>query len=256
MKDIIVNQVYGTTDYDKFSFLTGNREINQGNIIRLKKSMEQKQLQTPIIVNEKFEIIDGQHRFYVIKDLGLPLFYMIVNGYDLEECQTLNNNNLNWKNLNFIKSYAEIGNQHYVKFLEFMDMFPGLGRIRTYTYILQGTLAVTASARGEVDKIKSGRFQIKDWNNAVETAQKLMGFKNCANVFGSAIFIEAILKIIRCPKYDHERMMTKLSYQQTKLVRCTSYKEYYALVSEIYNYRTSEKDKVYFEYELSKTAET
>ena len=43
-------------------------------------------IKNPIVVNEKMEIIDGQGRFEVCKEKGLPIYYNIVNiheyGYD------------------------------------------------------------------------------------------------------------------------------------------------------------------------------
>ena len=43
--------------------------------------MQSNYLFTVIIVNENYEIIDGQHRFEVIKELNLPLRYIICEGY-------------------------------------------------------------------------------------------------------------------------------------------------------------------------------
>ena len=63
------NQVHTTTDYFLFKPIDGNRNKNLLHINRLKKSMSENYLFTVIIVNEKYEIIDGQHRFDVIQDL-------------------------------------------------------------------------------------------------------------------------------------------------------------------------------------------
>ena len=65
------SQVYTTTDYFLFKPIEGNRHKNLLHLSRLKKSISANYLFTVIIVNEKYEIIDGQHRFQCIKDLKL-----------------------------------------------------------------------------------------------------------------------------------------------------------------------------------------
>ena len=43
--------------------------------------MTEKLLMCPIIVNENYEIIDGQHRYSASKELGLPIRYIVGEGY-------------------------------------------------------------------------------------------------------------------------------------------------------------------------------
>lgn len=107
--------VYKTLDYNKFSFLGGNREINKLNYKRLLKSISEEQLLIPIIVNEKFEIIDGQHRFHVNRDLENPIYYIINKGYGLEQVKRANSVGVNWTKDDFLKTYIEEGNENYIE---------------------------------------------------------------------------------------------------------------------------------------------
>ena len=50
-----VNQVLMTNDYTIFSYISGNRDVNDLHIKRLKQSMEEKYIIVPIIVNEKHQ---------------------------------------------------------------------------------------------------------------------------------------------------------------------------------------------------------
>ena len=63
-----VNQVLMTNDYSMFESMSGNRDVNDLHIKRLKESMQEKYISVPIIVNEKNQIIDGQHRFQSAKE--------------------------------------------------------------------------------------------------------------------------------------------------------------------------------------------
>ena len=69
METIHVQQ---TKDYDLLKNIDGNRSINQLHVKRLSNSMMNKHLISPIIVNEKYQIIDGQHRFEASKILTYP----------------------------------------------------------------------------------------------------------------------------------------------------------------------------------------
>lgn len=86
-----IAKVYETYDYDKFHIMEkGNRDIDHDKKIAL--SMKEDFLFSPILVNEKMEIIDGQNRFFASKALGKPIYYIIKNGYGIREVRILNSN--------------------------------------------------------------------------------------------------------------------------------------------------------------------
>ena len=66
-------KILSTYEYDKFKKIKGNRKINFKNLGKIINSMSKKQLVIPILVNEKFEVIDGQHRLQACIELGLPV---------------------------------------------------------------------------------------------------------------------------------------------------------------------------------------
>ena len=76
---LVVNQVNSTNDYLKFKTLKGNRNVNKLHVRRLKESFKEAYLLSPIIVNQNFEIIDGQHRFEAAKSMELPINFIICN---------------------------------------------------------------------------------------------------------------------------------------------------------------------------------
>jgi len=122
-----VNVVYETYDYSAFKTIDGNRSVNAVHVKRLKDSFNKGYLLSPILINKKFEIIDGQHRYFAAKSLGLPVRYIMVLDYGLREVQMLNENSKNWGKEQYLDSYCEIGHTAYVRFKEFMLHFPELG---------------------------------------------------------------------------------------------------------------------------------
>ena len=85
MDDKIIGNVYETFDYGRFRILLGNRNIP--SIEKISKSIDDVGcLVIPIIVNEKYEIIDGQTRYTAWKERNLPIYYIVREGYGMHEC--------------------------------------------------------------------------------------------------------------------------------------------------------------------------
>ena len=79
--DQIVGQVVRTSNYGMFRKLDGNRGLN-GRHIKIKKSIEANgYIMSPIIINENYQIIDGQGRIEV-KRIGLLPKIVKINGND------------------------------------------------------------------------------------------------------------------------------------------------------------------------------
>ena len=114
MKAEKIATIYRTNDYGAFKKLDGNREITDAKIARIKKSIEKVgYVMSPICVNEKREIVDGQTRFGALKELNMPVDFYVVNGAGIEECRAMNINQGNWKTEDYIKSYADMGDISY-----------------------------------------------------------------------------------------------------------------------------------------------
>ena len=68
-----------TNEYNQFRFVKGNRPLNDLHLSRLRRSMKENFLPIPIIVNERMEIVDGQHRFTICKELRSYYSVMFIN---------------------------------------------------------------------------------------------------------------------------------------------------------------------------------
>ena len=233
---MIVNK---TNDYNMFSFIDGNRNINESQLTRLTKSIEDNYIPIPIVVNEKKQIIDGQHRYTVVKSLNKPVYYIEIEGLRLAEVHTLNTIAKNWSHDDYMNSYADKGIGAYIKYREFKNK---------YNFSHNDSLALLNGIRtgGSLwQQFKDGLLTITSYNNAVKKADKITMIKEYYDGYKRRAFIFAMMRVFNNKEYNHTEFLKKLSYQSTKLVDCTKAVEYLALIEEIYNYKRKNKVRLY-----------
>jgi len=228
------NQVHTTTDYFLFKPIEGNRNKNLLHINRLKKSISENYLFTIIIVNEKYEIIDGQHRFDVIQELKLPLYYVVCKGYGLNEVHILNANSKTWNADDYLSGYCQLGYDHYIEYARFKDKF-GFGHNECM-------LLLGGSDTGHsIKEFYCGEFRIKDYNKAYEKASKIKMIGKYYNGYKRKSFVRTMNNILDKPQFDFTQFLQKLKIQPNALMDCNDTYQYKLLIEDIYNYRTREK---------------
>jgi len=239
-----VKKVYMTYDYSMFKSMRGNRPLDKLLVMKLKKSFKKQYLFTIILVNEYYEIIDGQHRFEAAKSLGLPLYFTIQEGYKVKEVQMLNTNTKNWGKMQYLHSYCELGNPEYLKFRNFMRRYPKFG-IAVSEAILTG-LSNGKYKREDGHGVRlptfaDGELEIPNEGRSYDIAEKIMQIQPFYDGFNRITFVRAMMRLFNNPNYDHNTFIKKLKIQPTALRHCQSVDQYLLLIEDIYNYRSRDK---------------
>lgn len=254
-RDKTAYSVLMTYDYDKFKLMPNNRIINMLHVRRLMESFKFLFLICPIIVNEKFHVIDGQHRLRVCKELGLPVYYIMIPGYGIKEVQVLNANQSNWKKMDHLKSYCAEGVPAYLEFKKFMDDFPDFN-FQSIERIIQLRVGGDRQQKKFSGKsvhqkyFEEGKLQIPNIQRSYIVARKIMDFKTYTNRYNDGKFVSCIIPLlVKSKTYDHKEMLYKLSNCPNKLVKCADSASYRMLLEDIYNYKRLKENKVSFRYE-------
>lgn len=251
----VVNQVYTTNDYTIFAQIEGNRVVNKLHVERLKTSFQKSYLMSPIIVNHKYEIIDGQHRFNAAKSLGLPVNFIVTNGYGLREVQMLNANMKNWKKQDYLHAYCDLGYDEYLRMKQFMHDFPDFG-ISVAEQLLTNTVKGVNNRRrvaiidgkrtGKIRNFQEGELIIPDLDLAYDNAEKIMMFKPYYDGFNRTVFVSAMIGMFKHENYNHSQMIQKVKNNPTALTHCSNATQYKILIEEIYNFRSRQKVSLRF----------
>lgn len=228
-------EVLKTSNYQTFTFMKGNRNVNQMNLRRIVESMKTRCLFSPILVNDNMEIVDGQHRFLAQRELKLPIYYINVGGYSVEEVRILNSNATNWKKLDYLDGYVQMGLTPYVQFKSLMTDFPDFG-----IKALLSIVSVNTHSHS-MKWFESGTMVIKDFAYSKIVAQKLMDFKEHFDKFHNPSFCIAIMQCLKVKGYDHDKMISRLKRRPNQIVAQTNAKNYITLLEDIYNYNSRNK---------------
>ena len=227
----VITQVYQTKDYDAFNFFDGNRTVIPRHLADLILSYKDEQLIVPIIVNEKMQIIDGQHRFHAAKTEGKPVYFIICEGYGIKQIQMINSNMKNWSIEDFVDFYCGEGHEPYIIYRDFRIKH-GLGH--------QETLALLLNSTQNFSKLfLDGNLKIndKDIPVAEDMAIKINAFQEYYKGYRRKGFVFAIIKLMKeVSGYDHDEMIIKMSKQTMKMRDCASVTQYLQMLEPIYNY--------------------
>ena len=153
-KDLVI---YETDNYGMFKRLEGNRDIKAINKI-VESVMEVGYIPNPVIINEKFEVVDGQNRLEALKKLEMPVQYYMIQGIGIEEARALNLGRTNWKPIDYVKSYAESGNESYQILLKLVDDYKGFSLQEIYG-VLKGKVVFSG---WHVQDLNNGKFIMND----------------------------------------------------------------------------------------------
>jgi len=231
--------MYQTTEWDYFRLLEENRFVNEAHVEALVNSfVKDGYLFTILYLNEKMQIIDGQHRFEAAKRSKLPVHFMVMPGWGIKEVTILNVNSRNWTIVDFMETHAKSGNPNYVRFKEFYDAHEF--EITVCQLIVAGK---RSRGTASFDKFRTGLMVVDDQQitDAYLRAKKIEALKQFhPHGWRSRNFAEAMLMLFRAKDYDHDHLVEKLTlYPELLLVQARSLRveEYQKLLLDKYNFR-------------------
>lgn len=240
----ISNVIQETTDYKKFNVLSANRDTARAHIEGIKKSIERNGNFTqfsPILVNEKFEIIDGQHRFTALTELGLPVFYIVTKGAGVAQAREMNKLNKGWAMMDWAKTYAVSGYRSYRNFLRLVEEYPSMSP----TVLLQ--YAVGGYETGMFAEFRDANLVLPD--QALPGARaRIDALSEAAEIvpeISNGTMAEAFLVAMSTPGYNHKRMLNKLR-EVPKVEKYASKQDNLRNLEDIYNYHYTASNRLRF----------
>jgi hypothetical protein len=242
MKDSTVNvTIRMTTNYDRFRFLDTNRDVVEGHINNLKAAMQEVGNLTriqPIVVNEHGDVIDGQNRLMACKELGLPVYYSVIEGLNINDARQMNILHRNWSNYDWAKSYAAQGNENYRRFLQLVEDYG-------FSYSVILSFLQTTKLMGMYKTFREGNLQLAEEDEAA-TRVLLDKYVEVVEEIGptNRSMARALARVFKAEIYDHKRMLRKLKQLKTTIKAYTTVPDNMRQLEEIYNHGFSDANRV------------
>ena len=230
-----------TKNYEQFSYIKGNRIINTNHLNKIVKSMEGKYVPNPIIVNGNYEILDGQHRFEACKELGLPLYYMMTDGWNLDDVRTANIIVRKWSYADYIYSYKSLEKTDTGPYT-ILDWF-----IRKYEIPNECGLQILSNAVGRtaLEKFKAGKFEVQNLQKATSFANFLFKIKPYWQSYRKRAFITAIRAMDEDARFNRTTFLERIAKHSMKMRECTNALDYMDVIEYVYN--CGSRDKIRFD---------
>jgi len=236
------NQVKITRDYNLFKMVSENRDIKEVHVKKLTESISENNLMSinPIIVNENFEIIDGQHRYLACKKLNVPIYYF-QSTLTHDDIAHLNSVSERWRSKDFLEYYSKIGKPEFLRFKDFLNKHN-----LTFEF---GLLLTGYTGKGIYASIRDGSFTLSQ--KALDRAESVLSkmktiiehIENCSfdekkiRFAYKLAFLKSLRRLVRLDDYNEERMLNNISLLLERLRPCASEEAYAEMLLYVYNYR-------------------
>jgi hypothetical protein len=238
-------QIHSTADLSVFKILDGNRNINLGNVDRLVKSIEENGfLQMPIIVNENYEVIDGQHRLMAARKLNSIIYYHKVNNYDLNTAIVLNRNQSNWSIADYIRSYCDLGFKDYIILQQFYEANKDFSLMICAELTSLDGHYIYKNKNDKGDLIRKGDFQFNPNNKAEYIFNAIRKIKSVITDATSSYYIRALNTCLKNTEFNLNQFVKKAQTYPDQHRKSNVQSVIISNIEHIYNFRNQGKTRI------------
>lgn len=224
-----------STNYKIFTFLGGNRMIDRLHLRAIKRSIQTKNLlkYSPIIVNDKNQIIDGQHRFLAAQELEIPFYFIRANDMDLNDVILLNVSTTRWKLGDYLNTYIEQGNENYMRLKDFQQRH----HISLSMAIAYLSMPKKKQVQAPITEFKNGNWEITNEKESESFADFIHEIGNYCEEYVTTDrdFSEAIYWITYKRETTNAELLEAIKTHTSLIRRNTNKHAYIRQLEEIFN---------------------
>lgn len=232
--------IYKTTNYGQFKYYINNRFVSEKNLNpALLTSISEKNLLSthPILVNDKFYVIDGQNRLEVAKKLHIDIYYIIdpkLTDEDIIRLQTQKS----WSLKDYLR-YHQTHKEDYIFINTICEEYKFMSHIPFVIRSCSTLSDATKSFRlGKYKINKDKKKLIKNFQCIAEIREKIISY--FPEFYLSAEGLHAIHIIINNKDYNHKFMIEKVKQYKDNVLTSFKFKNRSniidSLVNRVYNY--------------------
>lgn len=237
--------LYETKDYNIFKLIKGNRELNRIHVNKLARAIRDYgniTLISPILVNEKYEVIDGQHRLWAMQKvekedkLDYTINFIVRDGLTSEDAIKMNSGSKGWNPDDYARHFVNLKKEDYAIFLSFRD------RYNLNADVLFRYLSPSGCNRTQ---FQNGKFKVENQSKSKTWCNRLEEMDQYYRDSRHRSFSLAFFELVSHQDYDHNRMIEQLQNYASYLIKVPlKNKPMKEALIDLYN--KGIKNKVYF----------
>ena len=238
MKNIKIEIEY-SQDYELFSLYPNNRPIKQAWVSKLVDNIKKKDLHQPIQVNDEFQILDGQHRFFAYKKLNLPVPYFITKVLTESDIANLNSTTSRWSDKDYLhywvgkeideerNSNGKTNHGDYRTAEWFIDKY----KLGVHFSVLLLTTVANINSSGFTE----GTMKVQNLELAKMRAEFILSLEPYFKEYKKSGFLMGLLYLMRHRDFDLDRMYKAISKNSADMHGQSSRNGYIANLLRVYN---------------------
>lgn len=226
-------------DYSRFRFVIENRNVDlkKSKAKKLRKSLKENgwipSFPMTCVKNgsNTFKILDGQHRFSIARELGMPVKYVVI---DQEiDIAKINDTQDTWSLEDYLDKWIKVGKDSYNEVVEFMETHPNIGLSWSVCLLLG-----MQRKGGLLDGFKNGEFNptknTKGYGYRVGNAyEKLVAINDDLKHVNS---LKALSMCMHVDEFDSKRLIKNFKTHEYLIQPCSKVSDWLQLFEEVYNY--------------------
>lgn len=242
-----IGEVFKTDDYSLFKLSKFNRTV----ILR-KAMIEQARqgLIAPIVVNEDFVVIDGQHRLAASKAAKVPVEYIVKPGLGKNDIVRMNTIQRRWSLEDYVDAFANQGNPTYIQLATLINQ--KYADITTTIEVAVNLL----TPHGAREKIENGKFEFFNYGKTIEFLHFYENFRKKTGTPKRTTVTTALYMLFKIKKFSQERIIKKVvstGLNEDIKVKTFNHSDILKELIDSYNTQLSPKNPKYINYHVTST---
>lgn len=230
-----------TKDYERFKLLEFNRKtIDRRHVNRLKESITKNgYIGNPILVNDDYEIYDGQHRFIALKEMGMEIPFEVQSS-SYSSIIDLNITQKRWTMEDYVNYYCEKDkNPNYLRLRRIAKDL----NCNLTTVLVMGYRVCTNGHLSQKIKDGSLSFKIDEEIRANKFYEKFSVLAKYLRLKITSKMCIALVNLSTLKGFEWKTMLEKASKYPTLAYNCRTQEEFTVMLRDIYNFNTRLAEK-------------
>lgn len=237
-------KIQSTDNYDKFKFCEFNRKIDKNHVKKLLTSISSNNLLEfcPILVDNKMQIIDGQHRLMAAKELNLPIYYQIKEDAVDEDIVLLNASSKRWSLEDYVNYYAKKGKKNYQDIITLSEKYDLSVNVILNVFGKQylGSREMKVGNLSALD-MELAEARLKQLNELTALIKQYLNtsygsfVKNCR-------FLRSLIVFLSDDEIDFQDFKKRVYWRLNTIRVCSTLPEYMDMWNMIYSYRRRKEE--------------